>query len=178
MADTKITELASLLVPSDDDLLLIVDEPSGSPVNKKITFGNFLKLKGASFTMTGGLSVTNAVTTPVPIHDVIVNDFVVWTGTMSVALIVPKTAWYNINGRVSWDTNTSGHRTLFMYATGSAITSQVLTNVGMLGTNNGTREIVSSNEYLISGTAIIFLVLQNSAGARTISSGRFSLLSY
>lgn len=178
MADTKITELTSLLVPSDDDLLLIVDEPSGSPVNKKITFGNFLKLKGASFTMTGGFSVLNVTTTHIPIHDVIVNDFVVWTGTMSVALIVPKTAWYNINGRVSWDTNTSGYRNLYIYVTGSAITSQVLTSVAMLSVNSGTREIVSSNEYLISGTAIVFSVLQNSAGTRTITSGRFSLLSY
>ena len=45
MADKKIPSLNSLTDPASDDLLLIVDDVSNNPVNKKITlkslFNNF-----------------------------------------------------------------------------------------------------------------------------------------
>ena len=41
MADAKITQLNELVAtPADDDLLVIVDDPSGSPETKKITYSN------------------------------------------------------------------------------------------------------------------------------------------
>lgn len=42
MADTKITGLTELTSPANNDLLVIVDDPSGSPVTKKITASNFV----------------------------------------------------------------------------------------------------------------------------------------
>ena len=47
MADAKITELTELTAPTDDDLLAIVDDPGGSPVTKKVTRQNLLKLVSA-----------------------------------------------------------------------------------------------------------------------------------
>lgn len=44
MADQKITALTALTSPTTDDLLAIVDDPSGSPQTKKITILNLLTL--------------------------------------------------------------------------------------------------------------------------------------
>jgi len=48
MADKKVTQLTSLTAPANTDLLLIIDDPAGSPISKKITvqdlFGNTTRL--------------------------------------------------------------------------------------------------------------------------------------
>jgi hypothetical protein len=40
VADAKITELDAVTSLSDDDLVTTVDDPSGTPANKKITWAN------------------------------------------------------------------------------------------------------------------------------------------
>lgn len=40
MADKKITQLTQLTSPANTDLLLIVDDPSGSPISKKVELGD------------------------------------------------------------------------------------------------------------------------------------------
>lgn len=47
MADTKISALTALTTPDVVDLLAIVDDPSGTPVTKKITTLNLLKVVGS-----------------------------------------------------------------------------------------------------------------------------------
>jgi hypothetical protein len=37
MADRKVTQLTALTAPANNDLFLVVDDPTGSPVSKKIT---------------------------------------------------------------------------------------------------------------------------------------------
>ncbi len=37
MADKKVTQLTALTAPANTDLLLIIDDPAGSPISKKIT---------------------------------------------------------------------------------------------------------------------------------------------
>jgi len=41
MADKKVTQLTALTAPTKEDLLLIIDDPLGSPISKKITVDNF-----------------------------------------------------------------------------------------------------------------------------------------
>lgn len=40
MADTKITALTELTTPALTDVIVIVDEPSGTPITKKMTLTN------------------------------------------------------------------------------------------------------------------------------------------
>jgi hypothetical protein len=40
MADKKITQLVALTSPAKEDLLLIVDDPAGSPISKKVSLGD------------------------------------------------------------------------------------------------------------------------------------------
>lgn len=49
MADKKVTQLTALTTPANTDLLLIIDDPSGSPVSKKIEVED---LFGATSTLT------------------------------------------------------------------------------------------------------------------------------
>ena len=42
MADKKVTQLTALTAPANTDLLLIIDDPAGSPVSKKITVEDFV----------------------------------------------------------------------------------------------------------------------------------------
>ena len=44
MADKakKISELTALTAPAGEDLLVIIDDPSGTPVTKKVTVANLL----------------------------------------------------------------------------------------------------------------------------------------
>jgi hypothetical protein len=44
MADQKITALTALSTPATEDLLAIVDDPSGTPITKKVTIANLLSL--------------------------------------------------------------------------------------------------------------------------------------
>lgn len=60
MADKKITELTALTTLSNDDLLVVVDDPSGTPVTKKITASN---LK-AGLAPTASPTFTGTVTLP------------------------------------------------------------------------------------------------------------------
>ncbi|SVD51312.1 uncharacterized protein METZ01_LOCUS404166, partial [marine metagenome] len=41
MADRKMTGLGEITSLTSDDLLLVVNDPSGTPTSKKITVGNF-----------------------------------------------------------------------------------------------------------------------------------------
>lgn len=42
MANQKITELTALTTPATEDLLAIVDDPSGTPITKKVTLANLI----------------------------------------------------------------------------------------------------------------------------------------
>lgn len=44
MADTKITALAADTAPSADDLLVTVNDPGGTPANRKVSIGDLQKL--------------------------------------------------------------------------------------------------------------------------------------
>lgn len=58
MVDQKISQLNALTTPAGEDLIAIVDDPSGSPETKRITFSNLSKLvvegtaKTSNYTLT------------------------------------------------------------------------------------------------------------------------------
>tara|TARA_R110000744_G_scaffold99735_1_gene192412 strand:- start:1043 stop:1486 length:444 start_codon:yes stop_codon:yes gene_type:complete len=58
MADKKVTQLTALTSPNDEDLLLMVDDPNGTPVSKSITVKTFLGALPSNTAITGDLTVT------------------------------------------------------------------------------------------------------------------------
>lgn len=84
MADKKITALTALTSVANGDLLAIVDDPSGTPVTKKVTadvFGEY---------MSTNTHVTNAITAAVgdPIQETLIDakgDLIVGTAADTAA---------------------------------------------------------------------------------------------
>lgn len=62
MADRKITELAALTSANQKDLLYVVDDPSGTPVSKKISLYNLFGSIPANTSITGTATVSGNTT--------------------------------------------------------------------------------------------------------------------
>jgi len=58
MADRKITELAALTSANQKDLLYVVDDPSGTPVSKKISLYNLFGSVPANTSISGTATVS------------------------------------------------------------------------------------------------------------------------
>ena len=58
MADKKVTQLTSLTSPASEDLLLVIDNPSGTPTSKQITVKNLLGSAPANTSVSGTLTVS------------------------------------------------------------------------------------------------------------------------
>lgn len=54
MTAQKVTDLAATTALDDDDLLLVTEDPGSSPVSKKITVANALRIAHGSVSVTGG----------------------------------------------------------------------------------------------------------------------------
>ena len=59
----KITELTALATPSADDLMVIVDDPSGTPVTKYVTVGNLLGNSAANLVIYNTSTPANSTIT-------------------------------------------------------------------------------------------------------------------
>ena len=62
MADQKITELANLPAAAPEDVFYVVDDPSGTPVSKKITAKSLFGAVPANTTFTHFTTFNNKVT--------------------------------------------------------------------------------------------------------------------
>ena len=98
MADQKITQFATMTVYSGEDILTFVDDPNGTPVNKKGTVQNFLANLPANTSITGTLTVSGNTT--------ISSDHVT---VDTAALVVSNNATTQLGagkqGSIFWDIN-------------------------------------------------------------------------
>jgi len=58
----KITELTALTAPAAEDLMVIVDNPSGTPVTKYVTVGNFLGNSAANVVIYNSTPANSTIT--------------------------------------------------------------------------------------------------------------------
>lgn len=58
----KVTELTALTAPAGEDLLLIVDDPSGTPTTKKVTVSNLFGNVAANVVIYNNTPANSAIT--------------------------------------------------------------------------------------------------------------------
>ena len=58
MADKKVSQLTSLTSPASEDILLVIDNPAGTPTSKQITVKNLLGSAPSNTSITGTLTVS------------------------------------------------------------------------------------------------------------------------
>ena len=63
MADRKVTQLPTLTTTASPDLLLIVDDPTGSPISKSVTVKNFFGAIPSNTSFNGSTVTLRARTT-------------------------------------------------------------------------------------------------------------------
>lgn len=118
MADKKVTQLTALTVATKDDLLLVIDDPLGSPISKKITVDNFF---GATSVLTvNAISITASGTTALG-----ANNF---TLTSNTQLTLTKGISINSSGADSDTVIASDNQTNMFYVDASADKIGLLTN--------------------------------------------------
>ena len=58
MADKKVTQLTSLTTPASEDLMLVIENPNGTPTSKQITVKNLFGSAPSNTSITGTLTVS------------------------------------------------------------------------------------------------------------------------
>ena len=118
MADKKVTQLTALTVPTKEDVLLIIDDPLGSPISKKITVDNFF---GATSALTvNAISITASGTTALS-----ANTFTLTSNTQST---LTRGISINSSGADSDTVIASDNQSSMFYVDASADKIGVMTN--------------------------------------------------
>lgn len=83
MADKKVSELTAMTQPQGEDLLLVIDDPSGTPASRKVTIDNFFGNVKAIARLKAN-TVVNGTTLSVSANTTFIND--------SIRITTKKTA--------------------------------------------------------------------------------------
>lgn len=120
MADKKVTQLAALTAPNKNDILLVVDDPSGTPVSKKITIENLLgattelEVAAVNIDATGRYRLSGNTVLIEATNGITANGDIVVTGAVDAAELsidadTPSSSNNTVQGwdvgRISWDAN-------------------------------------------------------------------------
>lgn len=107
MADSKVSELTSLTLPVGEDLLLVVDDPNGTPVSKKISlttlFGNISANVVISGTTTASANVAFTDATYGP--RITADHIIVGNATIVSNNATTQFGAAGFEGAIMWDTN-------------------------------------------------------------------------
>ena len=103
MADKKVTQLTTLATPNDEDLLLLVDDPNGTPVSKKIDVKTFFGSIPSNTSITGTMTVSGNGTFSG--SNTVFSSNVVVTGTMRPSSFVVNANRLTINTSITPSTN-------------------------------------------------------------------------
>jgi hypothetical protein len=118
MADKKVTQLTALTVPTKEDVLLIIDDPLGSPISKKITVDNFF---GATSALNvNAISIIASGTTSLG-----ANTFTLTSNTQST---LTKGVSINSSGADSDTVIASDNQATMFYVDASADKIGIITN--------------------------------------------------
>ena len=80
MADQKITQLTEVTSPTTDDMLAVVDDPSGTPITKKLSILNLLTLAVSNVTVQTLTSTAGTCTPTTAMKKVLFNSGRCWRG--------------------------------------------------------------------------------------------------
>jgi uncharacterized protein (DUF342 family) len=120
MADKKVTQLAALTAPNKNDLLLVVDDPAGTPVSKKITIENLLgattplEVVAVNIDATGQYRISGNTVLIEADTGITANGDITVTGAvdaaeLSVDAVTPSSSNNLVQGwgvgRIGWDAN-------------------------------------------------------------------------
>jgi hypothetical protein len=103
MADKKVTQLIALASPNDEDLLLLVDDPNGTPVSKKIDVKTFVGNIPSNTSITGTMTVSGNGTFSG--SNTVFSSNVVVTGTMRPSSFIVNANKLTINTSITPSTN-------------------------------------------------------------------------
>jgi hypothetical protein len=103
MADKKVTQLTALASPNDEDLLLLVDDPNGTPVSKKIDVKTFVGNIPSNTAITGTITVSGNGTFSG--SNTVFSSNVVVTGTLRPSSFIVNANKVTINTSITPSTN-------------------------------------------------------------------------
>jgi hypothetical protein len=103
MADKKVTQLTALASPNDEDLLLLIDDPNGTPVSKKIDVKTFVGNIPSNTSITGTMTVSGNGTFSG--SNTVFSSNVVVTGTMRPSSFIVNANKLTINTSITPSTN-------------------------------------------------------------------------
>ena len=133
MADQKVTALTALTTPSNDDIIPLVDDPSGTPQTKKITYANFLA----------------AILAAVPSSGIPADGWIAGTGTWTYASADSPTFTLTVNADLTGVIQ-KGHRIKLTQTTAKYF---IVTNISYSAPNT-TITLYGGTDYTLANAAI------------------------